>query len=259
MLLSVWGCKKKVSSNLQSETKEAKELLIYCENSMVAPLLELKEAFEKNHDCVVRIQNDCSQNLIGLLNYSRRGDLFIPGSGSAFTSLTSKTDFHLTDTVFLGYNQLVFMVKKGNPLNFDGHLNTLLKSGYPIIIANPATSSLGHETKKVLTKNHVYDKILKNVVALTSDSKGLVKSLQNDQADVVINWENSYFINGNKDHIDIIRPLSAFNEAIPVYAASLSCSEEPTLAREFLNLATSESGENALRKYGFSKRKPIIF
>jgi len=259
MLLSAWGCKKKAPSQFQSQTTESKELLIYCENSMVAPLLELKETFEKKHDCIVRIQNDCSQNLIGLLNYSQRGDLFIPASGSAFSSLASKTDFHLTDTVFLGYNHLVYMVKKGNPLNFNGHLNTLLKSAYPIIIANPATSSLGYETKQVLTDKKIYDKILKNVVALTSDSKGLVKSLQNNQADIVINWATTYFINGNKNHIDIIRPLSAFDEPIPVYAASLSCSQEPTLAREFLNLATSVSGENALRKYGFSKRKPIIF
>jgi len=226
---------------------------------MVAPLLELKDTFEKNHNCVVRIQNDCSQNLIGLLNYSKRGDLFIPASASAFSSLVAKTDFHLTDTVFLGYNQLVYMVKKGNPLNFNGHLNSLLKSGYPLIIANPETSSLGYETKQVLSEKKIYEQLLKNVVALTSDSKGLVKSLQNNQADIVINWENTYFINGNKNHIDIIRPLSAFDKPIPVYAAALSCSREPTLAREFLNLATSASGENALRKYGFSKREPIIF
>ncbi len=259
IILNTWGCTQKVPSKLQSETTESKELLIYCENSMVAPLLELKASFEKNHNCVVRIQNDCSQNLIGLLNYSHRGDLFIPASGSAFNTLKSNTHFQLTDTVFLGYNQLVFMVKKGNPLNFDGRLSTLLQKGYPIIIANPSTSSLGYETKQVLIKHKIYDKLLKNVVALTSDSKGLVKSLQNNQADIIINWENSYFINGNKDHIDIIRPISAFDEAVPVYAASLSCSQEPTLAREFLKLATSETGENALRKYGFSKRKPIIF
>lgn len=257
--LSLWGCKRKTHSTQSVANDTPKELLIYCENSMVAPLLELKAKFEKKHNCQVRIQNDCSQNLIGLLNYSHQGDLFIPAANSAFNTLRANTEFDLTDSVFIGYNHLVYMVKKGNPSNFDGQFKTLLNGSFSIIIANPSTSSLGYETRQVLLKNNSYDQILKNVVSLTSDSKGLVKSLQNNQADVVINWENTYFVNGNKNHIDVIRPLSAFGQDIPVYAAALSCSQEPTLARAFLNLANSESGENTLRKYGFSKRKPIIF
>jgi molybdate transport system substrate-binding protein len=260
ILFLVSSCKTYSSKKQQANKNESpNELIVYCENAMIPPLLELKESFEKEQNCHIKIQNDCSQNLIGLIDYSKKGDLFLPGSNVAFKELRKQSSITITDSAFLGYNRLVFMVKKGNPSNFNGDLNTLTSPNTALIMANPETSTLGYETRTALKQQKIYDAVLKNVVALTTDSKGLVKSLKNDQANLVINWESSIHLNGSKRYVDIV-PFHSQNEYYSeVYAGVLSCSSNPQLAQSFLTMVNNAKGKSILRKYGFSKRKTLIF
>ncbi len=237
-----------------------KELIVYCENTMLNMVLDLKYLFEKEHGCKVIIQNDCSKNLMGIINYAAKGDIYIPSSSYSFKYFKQNTGFDLVDSLFLGYNHLVYMVKKGNPKGFNGSTGPLRHKGqYAVIIANPETSSLGYETKAFLEKQNAYKDVLESVVSLTSDSKGLMEGLTADQADVVVNWQSNILVNGNANHIEVITPQSPYNNAIPMYAAVMSCTTEPVLARAFLQLASQELSESTLSSYGFSKRPTIIF
>ncbi|MCU4176800.1 substrate-binding domain-containing protein [Carboxylicivirga sp. N1Y90] len=258
--LALASCKHKAHEQSNNEDTNKKELLIYCENSMVGLVLDLKTEFENTHNCKIRVQNDCSKNLMGLIRYSQKGDLYIPASTYSFQNFRTETGFTLTDSIFVGYNDLVFMVKKNNPKGFIGDLKAL-KSDDKIayIIADPETSSIGYETKKMLKSEKVYDRVLNNVVALSSDSKGLIKSVRNNKADVVIDWASNLNVNGNSKEVDKIIPNTEFNRLIPVYAASLSCSSEPELTRSFLKFTNAQLNESKLSKYGFTKRKKIIF
>lgn len=259
LLLLVSSCShQKEDSTAVKQTNE-KELVIYCENAMVSPILEMKSDFEKKYNCKIRLQNDCAQNLMGHISQTKKGDLFIPASSSVFQEFSKATGVELTDSVFIGYNKLVFMVKKGNPSNFDGRFSDLLENRRSIIIANPATSSLGKITQKALQANEVYDDVFNNIISLTPDSKGLIKSLKNDQAEVVVNWESNFYTQDDNSDIEAISFCAEETESVAVYAATLSCSTENDLAKEFLNYSNSKQAEVALRKYGFSKRKTIIF
>ncbi|MCU4157075.1 substrate-binding domain-containing protein [Carboxylicivirga sp. A043] len=254
------GCKEHRPKKFKKIVEPTKELVIYCENTMLNMVVDLKYNFEQLYDCNVIIQNDCSKNLMSIINYSGKGDIYIPSSSHSFKSFQKNTGFQLEDSLFLGYNHLVYMVKKGNPKKFSGNTAPLKRKGrYAVIIANPETSSLGHETKQFLRKQRAYDEVLESVVSLTSDSKGLVKGLKGDEADVAINWKSNINVNGNAHHIEVIYPQSPYNNAIPIYAAVMSCSSEPTLAKAFLHLASEELSEAALTRYGFSKRPSIIF
>ncbi|MBS2098326.1 substrate-binding domain-containing protein [Carboxylicivirga linearis] len=255
----VSGCKQKNKTNTVSQSTSQKEILVYCENSMLGIVLNLKEQFEKEYDCNVRIQNDCAQNLMDLISYTGKGDLYIPSSTASFKEFQHKTGQILMDSVFIGYNTLVFMVKKGNPKKFDGRFSSLLQDKYSMIIADPETSSVGYETKKLLMQNNVYKRVLPKIVSLTSDSKGLSKGLKNNQADVVIDWHSNFFANGNRNYVEVIRPDLQNNRHIPIFAASLSCSSKPTLTKAFLDFTSSQLNESRLSKYGFTRRKTIIF
>ncbi len=259
--LIVGGCSKKQKQKKMVDNEvKTKELIIYCENTMKNIVVDLKDAFEKEYNCRIMIQNDCSKNLMGIIKYSAKGDIYIPSSTHSFNSFQDQTSYQLTDSLFLGYNHLVYMVKKGNPGKFSGITKQLKRKGkYAVIIANPETSSLGFETKKFLDKQRAYNNVLENVVELTSDSKGLAKGVKEDQADVAINWQSNINVNGNKDYIEIINPQAPYNNAVPVYAAVISCSTEPDLARSFLRWTYNELSEAKLSRYGFSKRPNIIF
>ncbi|WP_439182808.1 substrate-binding domain-containing protein [Carboxylicivirga taeanensis] len=260
LLLISAGCQQQRAKDKKKLNESPRELVIYCENTMLNMVVDLKNLFEQQYDCKVIIQNDCSKNLMGIINYAAKGDIYIPSSSASFSQFEQNTGYHLVDSLFLGYNHLVYMVKKGNPKVFNGTIAPLMRKGkYAVVIANPETSSLGFETKLFLEKQNAYDKVLESVVSLTSDSKGLVNVLKGDQADVALNWQSNLQINGNKEHIEVIAPQSPYNNAIPMYAAVISCTTEPLMARAFLHLAAQELTESTLSRYGFTKRPTIIF
>ena len=239
--------------------KDNKELIIYCENALAPSINELKKEFEKKYNCKVIIQNDCARNLIGLINYSFKGDIFIPSSHHSFDLLKNRSNADIIDSSFIGYNKLVFMVAKGNPKGFDGKLSTLISRDLSLIIANPESGSLGYETKKALVAQKVYNKILNNVVSLSMDSKGLIKSLKNRQADVVINFASTIFINGSINYVDIIPFNPDIRYSMKVYAGILSTTNHEELAKDFLTFVSTSEGKSILNKYGISKRNTLVF
>ena len=242
-----------------SEDDSINEITIYCENAMVPPLMEIKERFESGNKCVVKLHNDCSQNLSSLIQYTNKGDIFLPASNAGFKNLKKHQDSYIIDSVFIGYNSLVVMAVKGNPTGYDGDLKNLTNKKHAVIIANPETSSLGYDTKKILVEKSIYSDVILNVVALSTDSRGLVKSLKNEEAQLVINWRSDVYNNGNIEHVEIF-PIPDYQQ-VPseIYAGVLSTSKHPDLAREFLDYATGEEGISIFRKYGFNRRKTLIF
>ena len=253
------ACKNDFRTRSTNKQHIKKELVIYCENAVAPPVYDLKKKFEREFNCKITIQNDCAQNLIGLINYSNRGDIFIPSSVHAFNVLRKKTTEHVTDSVFLGYNSLVFMVRKGNPKGFTGEVSMLTSDEFAVIIANPETSSLGFETRMALKKWHIYDDVLNHVISLSADSKGLIKSIKDNKADVVINFASTIYINGSREYIDIVPFDKDHFSEIEVYAGVLSTSSYPELAKTFLEYVNNPDGISVFNRYGFSKRKSLIF
>lgn len=257
ILLFTIYCKRINKDNSQVDERE--ELLIYCENSMVQPLLELKDEFEDIWNCEIIIHNDCSQNLISLIQYSLKGDLYIPGSQHGFTSLREKQNILITDSVFIGYNPLVLMVEINNPNHYNGNLKSLVTNNKAITIANPETSSLGYETYKILHKDRVYNSLLDNMVSLSIDSRGLVKSVYDKQAQVAISWRSDVYNNIYASELDIIAiPESDINPP-EVYAGLLSSVKNAQLAEVFLNYIAGERATIIFKKYGITQQKSVVF
>lgn len=252
------GCKQGVKTDKKVESYTAPELLIYCENGMVSPILEISNYFQTQYKCKVRIHNDCSKNLIGLINYSQKGDLFIPDSYQAIAKLSKANPHIISDSLYLGVNQLVFIVKKGNPEAFDGTLLSLSKREHAVLLANPETSSLGFETKKLLQSGQIYDPIMSNVLALSVDSRGIVRSIINGEASVAIDWLSSFYYNSNKNSVDTIS-LQTNYDFPQVYASVLKSTEQSGLAHSFLATLSSGYGTEVFAKHGIHKRRTTIF
>lgn len=243
----------------KTHVEAPQELLVYCENSMVQPLLELKTEFEDEWGCEIVIHNDCSQNLISLIQYSLKGDLFMPGSQEGFNKLRARHGTIVTDSVFVGYNPLVLMVENNNPTNYSGQLSSIIANNKAIIIANPETCSLGYETKKLLEQNNVYNETLDNVISLSADSRGLIKSIFNREAQVTINWRSVIYNNTNSNELDVIAIPDSDQNPPEVYVGMLSTVESIELAHSFLEYVASSKGEQIFKKYGFIKHKNRIF
>ncbi|MCW3785527.1 molybdate ABC transporter substrate-binding protein [Plebeiibacterium sediminum] len=261
LVVIVGSCTERNKNNnvLAKDQNNKKEILIYCENVMVPALMELKEEFELKEECVIKLHNDCSQNLASLIQYSLKGDIYLPASKEGFKKLQGSSKSFIVDSAFIGFNPLVVMSLKGNPSQYSGNIKSLTERKYALIIANPETSSLGAETRKLLNREKIYEELLMNVVALTTDSRGLVKSLENNEAQLIINWQSDLYHNGNANEVDIFPIPEGKDLPSEIYAGILSTSNNADLARDFLNYATGENGISVFRKYGINRRKSLIF
>ncbi len=257
-IVFVFGCGRTPKKEQPAPVASIPELLIYCENGMVSPILEISNYFETQYKCKIRIHNDCSKNLIGLINYSQQGDLFIPDSYQAIRKLTRANPRIIADSLFLGVNQMIFIVKKGNPEAFDGKLKSLGKREHAVLLANPETSSLGYETKKLLQNNQIYDPIMANVLALSVDSRGIIRSIVNGEASVAVDWLSSYYYNSNREAVDTLT-LKTDYEFPRIFASVLASSQNPGLAHSFLATLSSGYGSEVFAKYGIHKRRTTIF
>ncbi len=258
--MSIWGCRNNTSQKVETPVAENSfnQLVIYCENSMVPYVLSLQSGFEKKHKCKLKIINDCSQNLIGVINFSKQGDLFLPDTRSAFSIFPKRSNVYITDSLLIGYNKLTLIIPKGNPLDLKEDITSILsKPGLSIVFANPETSSLGFTTRQFLTTKGIYLNVLQNVVALSVDSRGLIKSVVNHQADITISWESEYYRLKTTEEVESI-PIDT-NDLSDIYIGVLSCSKNPKLANYFLNFVSSDESTASLKQFGIIKRKTPIF
>ncbi len=258
LLFLFQGCFKSSSRKAQKK-KDTEELVVYCENGVLGPVMEITTQFKATHNVNVRVQNDCSQNLISLLLYTREADIFIPDTRQAINKLENVHPDLFRDSVFLGYNPMVFMVAKGNPLKFNGDFNSLIERRLGIILANPETSSLGFETQEILKNSSLYETIMRdNVVALSVDSRGLLKNVATGQASLTIDWASSFHQDDAHLLVDTL-PLTQSSPPPAIYAASLAGSSHPQLVAAFLEILKSDFGKATFQKYGIKKRPSFVF
>ena len=259
ILLLFHGCIRQAPEKPPQKSTNTDELVVYCENGVLQPVREISERFRTLHQVKVRIQNDCSQNLISLIQYTREADIFIPDTRQAIRKLHNVHPDLFSDSVFIGFNPMVFMVAKGNPLKFDGRFESVLDRRLGIILANPETSSLGYETETLLKNRSIFEPVMReNVVALSVDSRGLLKNVAMGQAALTIDWLSSYYQNNAHLLVDTLS-LPQTPHLPSIYAASLSESSHPAMSKAFLQILNSEFATETFRKYGIQKRPSIVF
>ena len=256
ILLIITGCTQN-GSNLAEriDRHTIPELLVYCENGMVSPVMEISAIFEVQYNCKVRVHNDCARNIINTINYSNKGDIFIPDSRSAISWLKQSDSLSIIDSLYIGMNKMVLIVKKDNPSLFNGQLASLTDPKHAVALANPETSSLGFETMQLLVDNNIYNETMLNVMTLTVDSKGLLRSVINDEAFVAIDWLTSHI--GKEIEIETFN-ICKKNGNPEVYATLLRSSEYLGLAYSFMAMLSSSQSLEIFAKYGIEKQKTTI-
>jgi molybdate transport system substrate-binding protein len=230
------------------------ELIIYCENGVVAPIYEISQYFETRYRCKVTIQNGNVKNLTGMIDLDNNGDLFIPDTNYGFSVLREKQPEIITDSLYIGTNQLVYIIPKGNPESFDGQMASLSQKKFALIIANPETSSLGNKTKEILKSRNLYAKVINNIMTLSVDSRGLIRSVNSGEATLSIDWMSSYYYNNNQERVDMIH----FAPPVPksdIYASVLSTSQNPGLAQTFLAVLSTPHAVEIFKAHGIEKKR----
>lgn len=238
-----------------SYAKAQTELLFYIGITMVKPVNELVNNFEKENNCKIKILQGGSQDLYNSIKSSKLGDIYLPGSISYRTK--NLKDKLLLDGKFVGYNKLSLVVKKGNPKNIKARLEELLNENLNVVLGNDQSSSVGKASKKVLVKNKLYKKAILNTIFLASDSRNLMNSIKDGKADLILNWYATTFWDGNKEFVDPIVLEDKYSNKSALVFNLLATSKNKELSRKFLDYASSFEGRMIFKKYGFLDEKDL--
>ena len=225
-----------------------KELLIYCGITMIRPMSEVARVIEDQEDCRIIITKGGSGNLLKSIKTNNVGDLYLPGSDSYIK--TCLKEGLVFETVFVGYNKAAIMVQKGNPKGISADLDNLADKKYYVVIGNPNSGSIGKETKKILVKKGIFEKVIDNARHLTTDSKDLVSVLKNKEADLVINWYATATWPESEPFVDVLPIDEKYCTKKKLVIGLLNTSKYPEIARKFMEYASSEKGRNLFKKYG---------
>lgn len=240
------GCGDKTINS--SHTKQA-DLIIYSGITMVRPLVELVNAFEKQQGVKIEIKQGASGYLYNTLKVEQEGDIYFPGSDSY--RLNNQTDGLLTDFVFVGYNRLALEVAKGNPKGITSDLNQLTNPELSVVLSSPDSSAVGKNTESVLNRLGITEAVYHNAAYFTSDSHRIYNAIKSGNADVSLNWYATMQWPEQKPYVDAIMLPETL--AIPkrLELNILSFSKNKPLAKAFIDYASSPQGLKVFADYGF--------
>lgn len=232
------------------------ELLLYCGITMVRPMTEIAQLFEKRENIKLAIAQGGSEDLYQSAKKSGTGDWYLPGEPS-FRAQHLKEGL-LGEFVTVGYNQMALMVQKGNPKQVKANPQELLRKDLTVILGNATSGSVGKESKDVLDGIGIYSKVVKASTFLAPDSRSLVLALKKKEADLTMNWRAVGYFTDNAAAVDVIDldPKLAKPQALEL--SLLLSSKHPDLARRFMALTASDEGQAIFRKHGFLDNKTIL-
>lgn len=226
-------------------------LIFYCGITMVKPITKMAKIIEDRYNCIIKISQGGSKDLYDSLKYSRKGDLYLPGSQSY--RIKNLKDGLLLNAVEIGYNKAAIFVEKGNPRKISS-LEDFISEDIASILCNPNSGSIGAMTKNILTKykdNDFFEKAYDNTVEIGTDSRNLNRALIDKRAEVTINWKATSFWEQNHKYIDTIEIDDKYAPKKKLLISLLEFSLNKEIAKAFMEFAVSEEGQKIMKEYGF--------
>lgn len=225
-----------------------RELLVYCGITMVRPMTELAQQFERSQKVKITLTQGGSEDLYQSLKKSRQGDLYLPGEPSYRAKYLSEG--LLGEHRVVGYNQIAIFVHKSNPKQVKANLNELLRKDLALILGNAESGSVGQESKRILDERKLFPKAVARAT-LMPDSRAINLALRRGEGDIALNWRATAFFPDNAAHIQAIDldPRTAPLQALLLI--QLTFSKNPQLVRQFSEFVAGPEGQAVFRKYGF--------
>jgi len=241
LLLLLLGC------DLQQPEARKPELLIYCGVNLLQPLTEIAAIVEQERAVTITFSQGAAADRYQSMLTSQVGDLYL-ASGDYLQQDPESALF--VESEVIGYTQAVLAVAKGNPRQVSGHLGQLLRDDLAVVIGAPDVDTIGMESRRLLRRVGIYPQVLQHSVFLAADADNLSRVIKQQQADVVLNWRSAALLPEYRQHIDMLELDAGLVKLNELQLSRLSFSNHPQLASYVIQVATSERGQEIIRRYG---------
>lgn len=231
------------------------EFLLYCGITMVRPMTEIAQAFEKRENIKIAIAQGGSEDLFQSAKKSGAGDWYLPGEPSYHAKHVKEGLFG--EHVTVGYNQMAMMVQKGNPKKVKADPRELLRKDVVAIIGNAESGSVGQEAKTILDGLGIYPQVVRQAAFLAPDSRSLMNAMKKGEADVTMSWRATGFFADNAARMDTLDLDPKLAKPQALLLIQLKSSKNPDLAKRFLSYVAGPEGQAVYRKHGFLDNRAL--
>lgn len=222
------------------------DLLVYSGAGLKKAMEEIKTVYEADHDVTIEYSYAGSAQLISQIVLAGKGDVFIVGSETAYYKLNEKG--FASDTYYkVAHHTPCIIVQPGNPKGITG-LEDLAKEGITVVLGDPEANAIGETAQKIIAKTGLTG-INDNVIAETATVNEITTLIANGQADAGIVTVDNVHNNTDVEMISIPDEQN-LDQIIPV--CTLTISEHPEEAEEFVEFIASDAGKAIFEKYGFA-------
>ncbi|MFI5379144.1 MAG: molybdate ABC transporter substrate-binding protein [Tepidisphaerales bacterium] len=161
-------------------------MVLYCAAGIQPPVHEIVAAYEKETGVAVQVQYGGSGQLLGNIEASRRGDLFIAADAS-YIEIGRKKGL-VREAIPLATMRPVILVAAGNPKKIAG-LNDLLRSDLRMAIANPDQASIGRTLRALLQKTGQWSAFEKHVAVFKPTVNDTANDVKVGSVDAAVVWD----------------------------------------------------------------------
>lgn len=227
---------------------EGQSLLVYSGAGLSLAMDEIGQTFTEKYGCKVNYNYAGCAQLLGQMELSKNGDIFVGGSLNDMDIAKQKgftDEFH--EVV---YHIPAIAVPKDNPAQIK-ELSDLAKPGIKLVLGDEKSNVIGKKGAMIFAKNGLEEGIASNVVARTATVNEIITHIAMKQGDAALVWEDSAAASADIEIIPIAKEQNIIDK-VPVCV--LNFTEKQELAQEFAAFVNSEEGRAIFAKYGF---KPV--
>ena len=223
------------------------EITVLCAAGMRSAVEILAREFEKQSATTVHLSYDGSNRLLGQLELTRKGDVYISGDAEYMTKARAKGLVARTDTICVFAP--VLLVKKTSAIAINS-LADCLKPKVKLGQGDEKAAAIGPVTLEVLDKNNIgRDAWKKNVVLVTPTVNELAMAVKLGTIDAAVVWDA--IAAPYKESARIVTIPDSLNVFAAVEGAVLTVAKEAAGAAAFLDFIVSASGKKILAENGY--------
>jgi molybdate transport system substrate-binding protein len=214
---------------------------------------ELVELFETETGHNVRLHFGSSGNLLSQMKIARRGDIYFPGSPDYMNRARQDGVIVAETERVVTYLIPAINVQRGNPKGIKT-LSDLAGDDVRVAIGNPHHVCVGLYAVEILEKNNLAREVRPRIIGHTESCANTANIVALNGVDAVLGWRVFESWNPEKIETVLLQPDQIPRISYMPIAVS-SFSENPELARQFIEYACSDKGRKIFEKWGYLTRE----
>lgn len=221
-------------------------LVFFCAAGMKPPVDEIIQQYEDEYGVTVHVEYSGSGTLLGKLNVSAIGDLYL-AADQTYIDL-AKEKFIVQETLPVAHIKPVILIAKDNPKQIQS-LKDLWQDDIRLSLANPGAASIGRTVRDLLTESGDWDALEESADV----KKPTVNDVANDvllgAVDAGIVWDA---VAAQYEELDSVSVPKFDAGAMQITLGVLTSSRQPTSALHFARYLTSkDKGLPVFERFGY--------